>query len=44
MTSAHMSDSEVLQRIDAVQGKADVTYQCLRNAAAAWGWRVVSTG
>ncbi len=23
---------------------AEVTYQCLRNAAGAWGWRTVATG
>lgn len=27
-----------------IRGTPDVTYQCLRNAGAAWGWRVVATG
>ena len=25
-------------------GTPDATYACLRDAAAAWGWRIVATG
>ena len=35
---------EFAYQILTIRGTPDVTYQCLRNAAAAWGWRVVATG